>query len=90
MFDFSNYSAKYLSIQINIQNIMMIQVFAGKMKDDMAGFAVEKSEMYSFLIDDSSDHKKVTGFNKNITEKIRHSEYKDTLLNSKCLEVLDQ
>ena len=41
--------------------------------------------MYSFLVDDNNEHKQVKGMNKNVVEKISHSEYKDGLLNRKCL-----
>ena len=41
--------------------------------------------MYSFLIDDNSEHKKAKGVNKNVAARIYHGEYKDVLLNKKCL-----
>ena len=41
--------------------------------------------MYSFLIGSSSEHKKAKGVNKNVVETINHSEYRDVLLNKKCL-----
>ena len=44
--------------------------------------------MYSFLVDDSSEHKKAKGANENIVPKIGHSEYKTVLLNNKCLRHL--
>ena len=40
--------------------------------------------MYSFLIPDNSEHKKAKGVNKNVAT-ISHNEYKDVLLNNKCL-----
>ena len=60
------------------------------MKDETAGVAIEgyvgiKPKMYSFLVDDSSEHKKAKGVNKNVVATISHSEYKDVLLNNKCL-----
>ena len=41
--------------------------------------------MYSFLADDSSEHRKAKGVNKNVVATISHDEYKDFLLNNKCL-----
>ena len=41
--------------------------------------------MYLYLVDDSSEHKKAKGINKNIVTTIDHNEYKDVLLNKKCL-----
>ena len=40
--------------------------------------------MYSFLVE-SSEHKKAKGVNRNVFATIRHNEYKDVLLNNKCL-----
>ena len=42
-------------------------------------------KIYSFLIDDSSEHKKAKGMNKNVIAKTSHHKYKDALLNKKCL-----
>ena len=41
--------------------------------------------MYSSLVDESSEHKKAKGVNKNIVATMDHREYKDVLLNNKCL-----
>ena len=41
--------------------------------------------MCSFLVDDSSEHKKAKGVNKNVVTTISHNEYKYVLLNNKCL-----
>ena len=41
--------------------------------------------MYSFLVDDNSEHKKTKGVNKNGVERISNGEYKGVLLNRKCL-----
>ena len=51
----------------------------------MKEFVGLKPKMYSFLVDDSREHKKVKGVNKNVVETINHSEYRDVLLNKKCL-----
>ena len=42
--------------------------------------------MYSFLIDDYSEYKKAKDVNKNVVPTTRHNEYKDVLLNNKCLK----
>ena len=60
------------------------------MKDKRGVIAIKefvglKPKMYSFLVDDSSEHKKAKGVNKNVVAIISHSEYKDVLLNKKCL-----
>ena len=44
-----------------------------------------KPKMYSYLVDDNSEHKKAKGVNKNVVAKISHNKYKDILLNNKCL-----
>ena len=44
--------------------------------------------MYSFLVVDSSEHKKAKGMNENVVATIRHNEYKDILLNKKNLRHL--
>ena len=41
--------------------------------------------MYSFLVDDNSERRKAKGVNKNVVATIGHNEYKDVLLNNKCL-----
>ena len=41
--------------------------------------------MCSYLVDDNSEHKKANGLNKNVVATISHNEYKDVLLNKKCL-----
>ena len=60
------------------------------MEDEKGGVAIEefrglKPKMYSFLLDDSSEHKKAKEVNKNVVEKVSHSEYKDVFWNNKCL-----
>ena len=60
------------------------------MKDEIAGVANEefvrlKPKMYSHMVDDNSEHKKTKCVNKNAVETISHNEYKDVLLNKKCL-----
>ena len=60
------------------------------MKDETAGVAIKefvelKPRMYSFLVDDSSEHKKARSMNKNVIATISHSEYKDVFLNKEFL-----
>ena len=61
------------------------------MKDETAGVMIEefvklKPKMYQYLVDDNSEHKKVKGINKNVVATKGHNEYKDVLLNKKCLK----
>ena len=84
MFDFSNYSAK--SKYYDNSNKLVV----GKMKDETAGVANEeflglKPKMYSYLVDDNSEHKNAKGMNKNVFATISCNEYKEFLLNKKCL-----
>ena len=60
------------------------------MKVEIGGVATEefvglKPKMHSFLVDDNSKHKIVKGVNKNVAATISYNEYKDVLLNKKCL-----
>ena len=48
-------------------------------------FAGLKPKVYSFLEDDSSVHKKAKDVNKNVVATVSHNEYKNVLLNNKCL-----
>ena len=84
MFDFSNYSAK--SKYFDHSNKLVV----ARMKDETGGVAIEdfvglRPKMYSFLVDHSSEHKKAKGVNKNVVARISQNEYKDVLLNNKCL-----
>ena len=40
--------------------------------------------MYSFLVD-NNEHKKAKGVHKSVIATISHNEYKDFLLNNKCI-----
>ena len=69
------------------------KLFVGKIKDEMGCNAIEefvalKLKMYSFLVDDTSEHKKGNNENKNTVAAISHSEYKDVFLNNKCFRHL--
>ena len=62
----------------------------GKMKDETGGVAIEeflglRYKFYSFLVD-NNEHKKAKGMNKNVVTTISHNEYKDVLLNNKCIK----
>ena len=84
MFDFSNFSTK--SNYYDNSNKLVV----GKIKDKTAGVVMEESvglkpKIYLYLVDDNSEHKKAKGINKNVVATISHDEYKDVLLNKKCL-----
>ena len=88
MFDFSNYSTK-LKYHDNSNKFVV-----GKMKDETAGiviaqFARLKPKMYSYLVNDNSEHKKTKGVNRNVVAKLSHNEYKDVLLNKKRIQGKD-
>ena len=64
----------------------------GKIKDETASVASEefvwlKPKMYSFWVDDNSEHKKAKVEYRNVLVTISHNEYKDVLLNKKCLSI---
>ena len=84
MFRFSNYSAN--SKYYDDSNKLVI----GKMKDETGGVAIKESvglkpKMYLFFVDDNSEHQKAKGGNRNVVAIISHNEYKNVLLNNKCL-----
>ena len=83
MFDFGNYSTK--SKYYHNSNKLVI----GKMKFETRGVATEeflwsKPKMYSFLVD-NSEHKKAEGTNKNVVSTTTYNDYKNVLLNNKCI-----
>ena len=83
--DFSNYSTKLNYYDSSNKFVI------GKMKDEITGVAIEefvglKPRMYSYLVDDNSEHKQAKKVNKNIVAAISHNKYKDVLLNKKCLK----
>ena len=60
------------------------------MKDEIGDVAIEeflglKPKMYSFLVD-NNEHKKAKDVNKHVVATISHNEYKDVLLNKKCIK----
>ena len=71
----------------------MKKLVIGKMKDETAGVAIKefvglKPKTYSFLVDDSNEHKKAKGVGKNIVAAKSHNKHKNVLLNNKCLKHL--
>ena len=57
-----------------------------KMKDETADVAIYefaglKLKMYSYLVDDNSEHRILKSLNKNVVATISHDEYKNVLLN---------
>ena len=69
MFDFSNYLTK--SKYYDDSNKLVV----GKMKDETGSVAIKeffklKPKMYSFSVDNNSEHEKAEGVNKNVDEKI--------------------
>ena len=83
MFDFNNYSTK--SKYYDNSNKLVV----GNKKDKTVGVAIEKfvglkPKIYSYLVNDNSEHKNVKGVNKNVVAAISHIEQKDALLNKKC------
>ena len=57
------------------------------MKDENVGVMIEKlvglkPKMYSFLIDNKSEHRKANRVNRNVVAKITHYEYKDVFVNN--------
>ena len=84
IFDFSNYSTK--SKYYDNSNKLVVE----KMKDETAGVAIKESvglkpEIYSYLVNDNSEHKKAKVVVRNVVATRSHNEYKDVLLNKKCL-----
>ena len=83
MFDFSSYSTK--SKYYDNSNKLGI----GEMKEETGGVKIEeflglKPKVYSFLVEDNSQHKKARGANRDVVATKSHNKYKDILLNNKC------
>ena len=84
MFNFNNYSAK--SKFHDNSNALVV----GKIKDEIASLPIKEfvglmAKLYLCLVDDSSEHKKLKGENKNSVDKINHNCYNDGLLGEKYL-----
>ena len=83
MFHFSNCSTKLKYYNNSNKSVI------GKMEDETGSVAIEECvrlnpKMYSLLVD-NREHKKAKGVNKNAVAIISHNEYKDVLLNNKCI-----
>ena len=83
MLDFSNFSTKSKYHDDSNKSVI------GKMKDETGGVAIEefvelKLKMYS-LLEDNKEHEKAKGVNEKFVATISHNEYKDILLNNKCI-----
>ena len=81
MFDFSNYSTK--SKYYDNWNKLVI----GNMKDKTGSVTTKEfvGFLYSFLVENSSVHKKAKDENANVVAPTSHNEYKDALLYNKCI-----
>ena len=60
------------------------------MTDETCGVAIKefvgsKTKIYSFLVDNKSEHKKAKSINRNVVATISYIKIKDVLLNNKCL-----
>ena len=89
MFDFSNYSTKSKYCH-NLKKLVV-----GRMKDTTTDVAIEEfarlnPKMYSYLVDDNSEHEKANDVKKNVTATISHNEYKIFLLNKRCFEAFNE
>ena len=73
--DFNNYPAKSKHDESN-------KLVVGKMKHETNDVVIKEFirlnlNMYSFMLNDSSEHKKAKDMNKNVVAGITHSECKD-------------
>ena len=84
MFDFSNYSSEskfYEDSNKLVEGNMKYETGSVTIKE----FVGLNPKMYSILVWNSSKHRKAKNMSKNVVETINHSEYKNVLLNNKCL-----
>ena len=70
--------------------IIQKKLVIGKVKDEIGRIVFEefvglRPKMYAFIVDNCK-YKKEKGVNKNIISTITHKEYKDVLLNNKCIK----
>ena len=71
---------------------VLYKLVVGKIKNEIVGavieeFVVLKPKVYSIWQMIIATIKKAKGVNRNIVATIRHNEYKDVLLNKKCLRI---
>ena len=83
MFHFSNYSTKLKYYNNSKKSVI------GKMKDETRSVAIEEfvrlePKMYSFLVD-NSEYKKSEGVKRKVFAIISQNDYKDVLLNNRCI-----
>ena len=86
------YEIKIIKILVRIKKCLIL-VILQLIHDETIVVAIKdfvglKPKMYSFLVDDNSEHDNEKGVNKNVVERLIHSEYKNVLLNRKCLRHL--
>ena len=80
MFDFSNHSTR--SKYYDHSNKLVVGKAAGVAIEE---FVRLKPKMYLYFVNDNIEHKKAKGVNRNVVGTINHNEYKNALLNKKCL-----
>ena len=78
-----------ISVIIRLSQTHSNTLVIGKIKEEIGSVAIQefvglKPKIYSFLVDNNK-HKKAKGVNKNVVATTRHNEYKDVLLNNKCI-----
>ena len=86
MFDFSKYSAELKYYDSKKNSCWSNENETGN--EAIKEFVRLKPKVYSFLVDNSSEHKRVKNVSENIVATISHCEYKDILLNKTCFRHL--
>ena len=62
------------------------KLVVSKIKNEIVGVLLKDFLLKQlFLVDDSSEYKKVKNVNKNVIARVSHGEYKEVFLNKKCL-----
>ena len=74
-----------------ISTLIQNKFVVGKMKHETSVALTEefvrlKPKMYSFLVDDNSEHKKANSVNRNVAATINSDKYENVWLNNKCLK----
>ena len=90
--DYLKWTSKpsYMSHKIFNNDLVVIRKSKVTLTLNKPGVAIKefvglKQKIYSYLVDDSKEHKKAKGINKNVVAT-SHNKYKDVLLNKKCLK----